>query len=150
MNKTYIILLTAVALLVGCSPEKQLQRALKRKPDLLKADTLITHDTVTTTEVKADTTLVMSEFHYSDTIVLEKEKLTVKVFNNYHDSTIYIEGHCKPDTVVVEGQQITNTITKEPDWLINLRHYLSYWWLLVIIVISFLAIRFFIKASKPF
>lgn len=143
-------ILILLLLLGGCSGQQRLNRVLKKNPDLIKSDTVVTHDTLTTVIAEADTMLLTHEYHYSDTLVLQKEKLTVKVVNNYHDSTIYIQGECAPDTLVIQGESITRTLTVEPDWLIKARRFASYWWVVLLVVSTILVVRFFIKLNNPF
>ena len=121
-------LLILLLLLGSCTAEKQLQRALKRNPELLKSDTIYKRDTIYSKEVYKD-----SIFRFtSDTVVLQKERLTVKYFHNYHDSTVYLEGNCAPDTIVVETPQVTNTIIQDPTWWINVK---QYWWIVLLIAV---------------
>ena len=123
------LILALLILLGSCSAEKQLQRALKRNPDLLKADTVVTLDTVITDRVRADTLLVDNIYH--DTVIIKERNLTMKYVNNIHDSTVYLYGECAPDIIVTEGKTITNTIIKEPTWWINIK---SYWWIVLVII----------------
>ena len=127
-------LLILCILLMGCSAEKQMQRALKRNPELLKADTVVTLDTVYTEFVGIDT--IFKPTH--DTVIIKENKLTMKYFYNSHDSIIYLEGECAPDTIVTEGKTITNTIIKEPTWWVNVK---SYWWVVLVIVGVILSIK---------
>jgi len=90
-----------LAFIIACSPQKQLNRLIKKHPELLTQDTLnlIIHDTVVIESVSHDTTTKLI-FHDS-TIIVNNEK----VFAKYYYDTITREFHhyveCKGDTVTI-------------------------------------------------
>lgn len=102
-NKKYLafipILGTLLVMLLGCSPEKRMQRLVKNNPELVKTDTINVIDTVeiVTNRVHTDTVTSLHTF-LSDTVVIEKENLTVRTY--VHNDSVYIEGEC--DTIRVE------------------------------------------------
>jgi hypothetical protein len=129
-------LLLILLLLGSCTAQKHLDLALKKDPNLLKSDTVITHDTVVTKEVTTDTLLDATEIH--DTITIREEKLTMKYYYNTHDSTVYLEGKCDRDTLIIEKERITNNIIKSPDWWIKVQ---QWWWVALVIVFVIVVIR---------
>ena len=94
---TYIFLVF-LALSQGCSPKIRLTRLLEQHPELSVADTVRLQDTVVLPTVKSDTFVNLQKM--TDTVVIEKERLSVKLFRK-HD-TLYVEGKCKPDTIIRE------------------------------------------------
>lgn len=71
-----------VALLIGCGPSKPL------------IETIVMHDTIYTDRVVSDTIVVTKA---QDTIVMEKERLRVRVVRV--NDTLMIEGECAADTI---------------------------------------------------
>jgi hypothetical protein len=108
---SFIILL---AILFSCSPQKRLNRLLKKHPELIQTDTIWQTDTLIVEAVKIDTTFKFKH----DTITIVEDRLTVKTFYNYHDSTIYISAKCKSDTIIREIPVQVQTISAKPttDW----------------------------------
>ena len=108
---SFIILL---AISFSCSPQKRLNRLLKKHPELVQTDTIWKTDTVIVEAVKIDTTFKFKH----DTITIVEDRLTVKTFFNYHDSTIYISAKCESDTIIREIPVQVQTISAKPntDW----------------------------------
>lgn len=79
--------------LIGCNPCK---RMTKRHPECFKSITI--RDTVKIPEIKADT--VFSSLVVRDTVVLQKDRLTVRHYQN--DSTVYLSGECRDSVIVRE------------------------------------------------
>lgn len=113
------LLFIAAVLLCSCSAEERLLRLLARNPQL--RDTVYVTDTVEAIveHVRADTVWKVT----SDTLVLTKDRLTVKTV--VRRDTIWQQGECAPDTVTkvvrheVAVVQPTKTITetKIPWWV---------------------------------
>ena len=93
--KLYFTILTAVVL-VGCSPQKRLNRLLMKYPEL--RDTVFIHDTVEAfvEYVRADTVL---RWYPGDTIYLTKDRLRVRTVID--KDTVWQVGECLADTVYV-------------------------------------------------
>ena len=108
---SFIILL---AILFSCSPQKRLNRLLKKHPELVQTDTIWKTVTVIVEAVKIDTTFKFKH----DTITIVEDRLTVKTFFNYHDSTIYISAKCESDTIIREiPVQVQSVTAKDTtDW----------------------------------
>ena len=79
---TKVAAMLGVALLIGCGPSKPL------------IETIVMHDTIYTDRVVSDTIVVTKA---QDTIVMEKERLRVRVVRI--NDTLRIEGECEADTI---------------------------------------------------
>lgn len=98
----YVIIWSIVLigyLVGGCTPQKRLDRLVKKHPHLSKIDTVKVTDTfqVMVPGIRADTNMQKATFlsALKDTIVLQKEQLTVKIYE-YRDS-VFLDAKC--DTV---------------------------------------------------
>ena len=91
-------LLPFLILLASCSPQKRFAHLITKYPYLLTTDSVTVHDTirVVVPEVKVDTVVKVSSL--LDTIYLQKDQLTVKVWMKGDD--VFIEGKC--DTVYID------------------------------------------------
>lgn len=124
-------------LLCACTPQQRMARLIRKHPELLKTDTIWKEHI--TKEISKDT--VFSHSETRDTIVLRKDKLTVKYF--YSKDTVYLYGKCDPDTVRYPVYRDRITIQEKqtiPSWI---------WWVIVfascIIVIQ--GIRLMLRLS---
>ena len=95
----YIII---ILLLSSCSPQKRLNRLVKKHPELIKVDTLSVHDTIHIETIKADTVFKDTTFLrlLRDTITVVNDRLRINTYH-YRDS-IFIEGECIGDTIIRE------------------------------------------------
>jgi len=87
--------LTLVLLLTSCSAQWHLKKAVQKDPSILEKDTLVVTDTVVTPPVVTTDTVISKQ---QDTIVVEKEKLKVRVIRNV--DTLIIDAKCDSDTIV--------------------------------------------------
>ena len=71
---------------------------IKRNKDFLKTDTIRVRDTITTEVVETDTVFKQTE----DTVYIEKDKLKIKYVYNTKTDSVFIEGKCDPDTVIID------------------------------------------------
>ena len=92
------IFLILLVFFQACSPQKRLARLIKHHPELTVADTLKLRDTVISPLVTSDTMFNLQQM--TDTMFIEKERLSVKLFRQR--DTLYVEGKCKPDTIIRE------------------------------------------------
>ena len=88
-----------LAFIIACSPQKQLNRLIKKHPELLTQDTLnlIIHDTIYVENVHYDTTTQL--FYHDSTIVVNNEKVYLKYFYDTLTREIFHEVTCYGDTV---------------------------------------------------
>lgn len=89
----YIIL---IIFLCSCSPQKRIDRIVRKHPELLTKDTIKIRDTLITKSVNTDTIFNIN----FDTINIEKEKLKVQLIRI--NDTIQVFAECKEDTIYFE------------------------------------------------
>ena len=91
-----------ILILASCTPQKRLNRLVKKHPELIKVDTLSVHDTIHTETIKADTVFKDTTFLrlLRDTITVVNDRLRINTYH-YRDS-IFIEGECIGDTIIRE------------------------------------------------
>lgn len=130
---TRYIVFVLCLMVLACSPEKRLQKLLKKHPELLnKVDTVtvVRTDTITIDGIAADTM-----FHASvDSIIIIKDKLRI-VYRKIRDS-IYIKGEYLGDTIVrIDTVRIEVKIAevRKPTLWEEVRGWL---WLVILIVLG--------------
>jgi hypothetical protein len=137
-----LLYISLIALLFSCSPQKRLNRLVKKHPELVKIDTITVRDTirdtinVTTELVKVDTIFSLNEIH--DTITITKDNLTIRYYHDTVHDSIYISGKCDTIWVEVPYEKIVEykvpcdkvIVKKGIDWW--------YWILLIIPILGFL------------
>ena len=93
-----------ILLITSCTPQRRFMRLIKKHPYLLTTDTITIHDTVTVEIPRVTHDTVFNEHFFTeitrDTLILQKERLTVKIFHDTIKKSIYVYGEC--DTVIVE------------------------------------------------
>ena len=98
MAKKSIIQIFLILLIVGCTPQKRLNRIVKNNPHLLVKDTIRVVDTIVIDNYSFDT-ITSIEFH--DTVIIENNE---KIIARYYYDTLKKEIHhyieCKSDTIV--------------------------------------------------
>lgn len=119
-----------VVLVTSCGPAAKLRRAEKliNKAEELGAKWHV--DTVTTMIRVPYPEVYVKEVHHAavlDTVVIEKDRLKVKVVRLPGDS-IFVEGKCAADTII---REVPVTVTKT----IEAKGWLR-WWMLVIAVLA--------------
>lgn len=129
---SWILVWFLVFFLSSCSVEKQINRHLKQSARQYKkaiskgyeprADTIYIKDTVITTEVRHDTTIINK---VGDTVIIEKERLKLK-YIQLKDS-IFIEAECLADTIYRDiPVSVQETIFPEKKFLDYLG--INTWW----------------------
>jgi hypothetical protein len=98
MKKIFYILLL-ITLIISCTPQRRLERLLRKHPELTSIDSITIHDTirVIVPEVHLDTVVTLQQLY--DTVYLEQEQLKVKVWMDRYNK-VYIQGKC--DTVYID------------------------------------------------
>jgi hypothetical protein len=136
MRFLFILLL----MFISCTPQRRLERLLKKHPELTNVDTVVIRDTIriTVPKVRIDTVVNIEELW--DTVYLEKDQLTVKVWRDRYNK-VYIQGQC--DTVfiekIIDRRVPVKIYEKTPIWKKVL-----YWTLAI--VIAFLAFYIIVNA----
>ena len=104
-----------ICLIVGCSPQKRLNRLLTKHPQLTQQDTIVVRDTVTIQNYVHDTTTVL-EFH-DTTTVINNERVILKYFHDTLTKEIHHYVECKGDTVYMEKLvPIEKAVFRELSW----------------------------------
>ena len=126
---------------ISCTPEKRIARILANHPELIKSDTIHVTDTIITQGVKKDSSFY---FYQKDTIVIKKDNLIMKYFFN-RDSTIYLSGEIKTDTIYKDRIVTINSVSVEAHlkWYEKLQRFFiaNFFWILVIVVVLYFAYR---------
>ena len=116
--------LIAVLLLgmFACTPQRRFNRLIEKHPHLLTTDTVVIHDTVTVEVPRVVHDTIINEHFFTeitrDTLVLQKERLTVKIFHDTIKKNVYIKGECDTITVtkVIERKIPIKYYEKTPIW----------------------------------
>lgn len=114
-----LIFVIIISLMVSCSPQKKLQRLIKKHPELIKIDTIRIeiHDTIILKEFSFDT---ISQFFTSDTIqVIDNSRITLKYYYDTIEKNIYHDVKFKQDTIFYFKEipfEIEKIIIKELTW----------------------------------
>ena len=91
-------------IIISCTPQRRFTKLIEKHPYLLTTDTLVIHDTVKVTVPKIIHDTIINEHFFHeitrDTLVLQKERLTVKIFHDTIKKNVFIQGEC--DTITVE------------------------------------------------
>jgi hypothetical protein len=94
--------------LISCSPQKKLNRLVKKHPELMTKDTLLIkiQDTIVVTEIKHDT---ISQLFYNDTIkiidrTIDNSRVVLKYFYDTLTRNIYHDLKVETDTIFIEKQ----------------------------------------------
>jgi len=135
------LLLSLLALMAACSPQKRLARLVDKHPELVTSDTVYQPIPVIRAEVVRDTVVEWA----TDTVTIEKENLRVDVIMDTITKKIYIKGQCKADTVVVNVPVAVNTVRpvmtvveRRPHWYQWVQIYLGKLFILLAIAIGLL------------
>lgn len=149
MIKTFFVLVLLA--LVACSPKTRFTRLVEKYPHLLTIDSVEVIDTVriTVPEVRHDT--IFSKHFFTeirkDTLVIQKDRLTVEIFHDTIHDSVYISGKCDTVTVekIIERKIPVKYYEKTPKWkqLLNKAYYLF-----LILAILYGAYRLY-KYLKP-
>lgn len=106
-------------LIVACSPQKKLNRLIKKHPELLTQDTLslVIHDTIYVENVHYDTTTQL--YYHDSTIVVNNEKVYLKYFYDTLTREIFHEVTCYGDTVYYTKEVpviVDKVVVEELNW----------------------------------
>jgi hypothetical protein len=101
--KSKLLIIFLSVLLIGCVVPRKYSRAkekvdriINKFPEILQNDTIIVLDSVFVPEVVFDTIAQLKE---SDTLFIEKERLTVRIVRLPGD-TVQVFAECKSDTII--------------------------------------------------
>jgi hypothetical protein len=95
-----------ICLIVGCSPQKRLNRLLTKHPQLTQQDTIVVRDTVT-----------IQTYVHDTTTVINNERVILKYFHDTLTKEIHHYVECKGDTVYMEKLvPIEKAVFRELSW----------------------------------
>ena len=102
-------------LIVSCSPQKRLNRLVKKHPELITIDTVRVIDTIIVENYSYDTTTIL---RFNDSVtVINNEKVILKYFYDTLRREIYHEVECIGDTIVKETLvPVEKIVIKELSW----------------------------------
>jgi len=104
-----------IFILVGCTPQKRLNRLLDRYPQLTEQDTIVLRDTITIEKYLHDTTTVL-KFH-DTTTVINNERVILKYFHDTIKQEIHHYVECKDSTIYIEKPYyVEKAVYRELSW----------------------------------
>ena len=113
--KNYIQVILVSLLIIGCSPQKRLNRLITKYPQLTQTDTIIVRDTVVVENYNYDTTTIIRL--HDTTMVVNNERVVLKYFYDTLRETIYHDIDCIGDTVYTEKLiTVEKAVFKELSW----------------------------------
>ena len=113
--KRHIVQVLAVILLVACSPQKRMNRLIKKFPNLVELDTIKIVDSIIVATIEHDTTTIFKVSTH-DTVI-NTEKVFLKYFYDTLTREIHHEYICFGDTIIQEKIiPIEKVVYKELDW----------------------------------
>jgi hypothetical protein len=115
VKKSFIKSFFLIILLISCTPQKRLNKLIKKHPTLVQLDTIVIRDTIVIEDYSHDTTTIF-QFHDSTTVV-NNEKVILKYFYDTLTREIHHEYICLGDTVIQEKiVQVEKVVYKELSW----------------------------------
>lgn len=150
MLKTFVYLILLV-FITSCSPQARFTRLIENHPYLLTTDTLTIHDTVTIGVPKVVHDTIINEHFFTeitrDTLVLQKERLTVKIFHDTIKNNVFIQGECDTVTVekIIERKIPIKYYEKTPTWRKILNQVLLWSLVLLLLYGIYRLIKFLLK-----
>ena len=111
-------LIPLVFLIVACSPIKRFTRLVEKYPYLLTVDSVIIHDTISIYIPKVEVDTVVTIEQLIDTVIVTKDRVTVKTWYVPKEKKVYVQGKCDPIyiTKVVEKKIPVKYYDKTPWW----------------------------------
>ena len=111
-------LIPLVFLIVACSPKDRFTRLIEKYPYLLTVDSVIIHDTISIYIPKVEVDTVVTIEQLIDTVIVTKDRVTVKTWYVPKEKKVYVQGKCDPIyiTKVVEKKIPVKYYDKTPWW----------------------------------
>jgi len=94
LNLTILAIACIIFAMASCSPQKRMSRLVKKHPELIRTDTAYVWDSVLIEGTRIDT-MYQSRL---DTLVIERNNLTIKHYYDRANDRHYLSGECR-DTV---------------------------------------------------
>ena len=142
--------LLIVLVLFACSPKTRFTRLIEKHPELLTIDSVKVIDTVRITVPKVEHDTVFSNHFFTeirkDTLVIQKDRLTIEIYHDTIHDSIYVSGKCDTITIekIIERKIPVKYYEKTPKWrqLLNKGMYLA---LILIILYGLYRVYKFLK-----
>jgi len=142
------ISLLALLLLFACSPKTRFTRLIEKHPELLTIDSVEVIDTVRITVPKVEHDTVFTNHFFTeirkDTLVIQKDRLTIEIYHDTIHDSIYVSGKCDTLTIekIIERKIPVKYYEKTPKWK-QLLNYLIY---LVLVIALLYGLYKFLKS----
>ena len=115
-------LLLIIVIVLSCTPQRRFTRIIDKHPHLLTTDSVTVVDTFIMEVPRVVHDTLISQHFFTqitrDTLVLQKERLTVKIFHDTIKKNVFIRGECDTITVekIVERKIPVKYYEKTPLW----------------------------------
>ena len=115
-------LLLIIVIVLSCTPQRRFTRLIDKHPHLLTTDSVTVVDTFIMEVPRVVHDTLISQHFFTqitrDTLVLQKERLTVKIFHDTIKKNVFIRGECDTITVekIVERKIPVKYYEKTPLW----------------------------------
>ena len=115
-------LLLIIVIVLSCTPQRRFTRLIDKHPHLLTTDSVTVVDTFIMEVPRVVHDTLISQHFFTqitrDTFVLQKERLTVKIFHDTIKKNVFIRGECDTITVekIVERKIPVKYYEKTPLW----------------------------------
>ena len=145
MLKTFVYLILLI-FIISCTPQRRFTRLIEKHPYLLTTDTLIIHDTVRVEVPKIVHDTIIGEHFFTeitrDTLILQKERLTIKIFHDTIRNNVFIQGICDTVTIekIIERKIPIRYYEKTPLWKKILN-----WLIIAVIIYAVVRLLLFLK-----
>jgi hypothetical protein len=125
-------------LLIACSPQKRLNRLIKKHPELLetKIDTIVVRDTIVIENY--DTTVLSKLIKSDSTIVIDNSKVFLKYYYDTLRQEIHHQVECFGDTIFFYKEvpyKVEKVVYKELTWWQQYKHLILVFALLILALI---------------
>ena len=108
--RLHILCLISLIFLYSCSPQKRLNRLIKKHPHLTEVsiDTIKVRDTIYIENY--DTTVLSSIIKHDTTIIVNNDRTFARYYYDTLRQEIYHEVECKSDTIIREHEITTEKL----------------------------------------
>jgi hypothetical protein len=125
-------------LLIACSPQKRLNRLIKKHPELLetKIDTIVVRDTIVIENY--DTTVLSKLIKSDSTIVIDNSKVFLKYYYDTLRQEIHHQVECFGDTIFFYKEvpyKVEKVVFKQLTWWQQYKHLILVFALLILALI---------------
>ena len=135
-----------ILLITSCTPQRRFMRLIDKYPHLLTTDTITIHDTVRVEVPKIVHDTIINEHFFTeitrDTLILQKERLTIKIFHDTIRNNVFIQGICDTITIekIIERKIPIRYYEKTPLWKKILN-----WLIIAVIIYAVVRLLLFLK-----